>query len=74
MLLQAYGMVNLVLRLIPLTALITPATLSVHLKTTPSITRLSVPTVEFNQEFWKDWALTEGAGWIMVPPMLSAVY
>ncbi|OQE22468.1 hypothetical protein PENSTE_c010G08634 [Penicillium steckii] len=53
--------------LIPLTALITPATLSVHLKTTPSITRLSVPTVEFNQEFWKDWALTEGAGWIYGP-------
>lgn len=60
-------MINPVPRLIPITALITPATLSVHLKTASTTTRMSVSTVEFTQDFWADWALIEGAGTITRP-------
>ncbi|CAG7956978.1 unnamed protein product [Penicillium salamii] len=50
--------------LIPLVALITPATLSVHLKTTPIATDMNVPTVRFTKDFWLNWAFYEGLGYI----------
>ncbi|KAF9888266.1 hypothetical protein FE257_008835 [Aspergillus nanangensis] len=54
--------------LVPLTALVTPATLSVNLLTKPNITRAHVPTVNFTDEnFWKSWALFEGVGRIENP-------
>ncbi|KAJ5827485.1 hypothetical protein N7447_004248 [Penicillium robsamsonii] len=53
--------------LIPLTAIVTPATLTVDLLTTTNITQARVPTVNFVDSFWKPWALTEGAGFIDSP-------
>ncbi|KAJ5353700.1 hypothetical protein N7541_006264 [Penicillium brevicompactum] len=53
--------------LIPLTALITPATLSVHLKTTSTTTQMNVPTVKFTKDFWSNWASYGGAGFISQP-------
>jgi hypothetical protein len=31
---------------------------------------MSVPTVNFTEHFWTDWALTEGAGWIYGPSFI----
>ncbi|CAG8416426.1 unnamed protein product [Penicillium salamii] len=56
--------------LIPLTALITPATLSVHLKTTSTTTQMNVPTVKFTRDFWTNWAFYGGVGYISDPSFI----
>lgn len=72
--------VDIVSRLIPLTALITPATLSVDLLTTPNTTQIRVPTVDFAQrDFWLPCAVYEGMGRIGKPSsvisrLFTAVY
>ncbi|KAL3443119.1 hypothetical protein BJX65DRAFT_209519 [Aspergillus insuetus] len=54
--------------LIPLTAIITPATLSVRLLTTTNITQIRVPTVNFGSEdFWYPWVTFAGYGYISSP-------
>ncbi|KAL4911902.1 hypothetical protein BDW62DRAFT_206992 [Aspergillus aurantiobrunneus] len=61
--------------LIPLTAVVTPATLSVHLLTTSNITQLRVPTVNFTESFWIPWATYVGAGYIGSPsPAISRLF
>ncbi|KAL2812286.1 hypothetical protein BJX63DRAFT_443512 [Aspergillus granulosus] len=62
--------------LIPLTAIITPATLSVHLLTKTNTTWLRVPTVNFAEEpFWLPWASYGGAGYIDSPsPDISRLF
>lgn len=67
---KKYVMINPVSRLIPLTALITPATLSVQLKTTSTTTQMNVPTVDFTRDFWNNWAFYGGAGIISGPSYL----
>ncbi|KAF3401870.1 hypothetical protein F1880_009736 [Penicillium rolfsii] len=53
--------------LIPLSAIITPATLSVHLLTTTNTTQVRVPTVNFTDSFWASWMNFEGPGYIDSP-------
>ncbi|KAJ5383175.1 hypothetical protein N7517_001086 [Penicillium concentricum] len=53
--------------LIPLTAIVTPATLTIDLLTTTNITQMRVPTVNFIDSFWHPWATNEGAGFIASP-------
>ncbi|KAJ5158985.1 uncharacterized protein N7500_008636 [Penicillium coprophilum] len=53
--------------LIPLTSVITPATLSINLLTTTNVTQMRVPTVNFVDSFWLPWATFEGAGFIAAP-------
>ncbi|KAL4926437.1 uncharacterized protein BDV17DRAFT_293646 [Aspergillus undulatus] len=53
--------------LIPLTAVITPATLSVHLRPTSNNTELQVPTANFSNDFWDNMVTTQGAGMIRSP-------
>ncbi|EAW09041.1 uncharacterized protein ACLA_077880 [Aspergillus clavatus NRRL 1] len=53
--------------LIPLTAVFTPATLSVRLLTTTNITQLRVPTVNFTDSFWRPWVTFVGMGMIGEP-------
>ncbi|KAJ0423246.1 hypothetical protein BJY00DRAFT_310375 [Aspergillus carlsbadensis] len=62
--------------LIPLTAIVTPATLSVRLLTTLNTTQLHVPTVDFGaQSFWYDWVTFGGAGYISAAsPSISRLF
>ncbi|KXG45554.1 uncharacterized protein PGRI_033210 [Penicillium griseofulvum] len=54
--------------LIPLTAIVTPATLTINLLTTTNITNIRVPTVNFALDaFWHPWATFHGAGMISSP-------
>ncbi|KAJ5494550.1 hypothetical protein N7463_010637 [Penicillium fimorum] len=53
--------------LIPLTVIITPATLTIDLLTTTNTTQVRVPTVNFVESFWRPWATYEGAGFISSP-------
>ncbi|KAJ5951220.1 uncharacterized protein N7479_009633 [Penicillium vulpinum] len=53
--------------LIPLTAIVTPATLSINLLPTTNITQLRVPTVNFVRSFWLPWVTYGGAGFISSP-------
>lgn len=50
-----------------MSAIITPATLSVHLITTTNTTLVRVPTVNFTDSFWASWANFEGLGYIDTP-------
>ncbi|KAL4805375.1 hypothetical protein BDV18DRAFT_161031 [Aspergillus unguis] len=62
--------------LIPLTAIVTPATLSVRLLTTFNTTQLHVPNVDFgSQSFWWDWVTLGGVGYIAGPsPDISRLF
>ncbi|KAJ5436849.1 hypothetical protein N7445_007734 [Penicillium cf. griseofulvum] len=54
--------------LIPLTAIVTPATLTINLLTTTNITNIRVPAVNFAvNSFWYPWATFHGAGMISSP-------
>ncbi|RDW60438.1 uncharacterized protein DSM5745_10896 [Aspergillus mulundensis] len=53
--------------LIPLTAVVTPSTLAVHLETTNRTIQSQVPTVNFTDAFWDDMVTTAGAGRIRSP-------
>lgn len=62
-------------RLVPLTAVITPATLSVRLLPTTNITQRRVATVNFTDSFWLPWVSLEGAGFIQSPtPDISRLF
>ncbi|CAI7620017.1 unnamed protein product [Penicillium viridicatum] len=62
--------------LIPLTAIVTPATLSVRLLTTFNTSQLHVPNVDFgSQSFWHDWVTFGGVGYIAGPsPDISRLF
>ncbi|CAG8909080.1 unnamed protein product [Penicillium egyptiacum] len=61
--------------LIPLAAVVTPATLSIRLLPTSNITQLRVPTVNFTDSFWRPWVTWEGAGSIGSPsPDISRMF
>ncbi|KAL4908141.1 hypothetical protein BDW74DRAFT_97561 [Aspergillus multicolor] len=52
---------------IPLTAVVTPSTLSVYLETTNRTVQTQVPTVNFTDAFWEDMVTNAGAGRIRSP-------
>ncbi|KAK2745652.1 hypothetical protein FQN57_003548 [Myotisia sp. PD_48] len=61
--------------LIGLSALITPATLSVTSRTTTNISLVTVPTVNFTDSFINGWKIGEGVDYISSPsPFISRLF